>query len=172
MTIQNIVIAGLVALALLLGYTLFTFKTADVAPPVGAASGAAHYQKESFLQGLAAGVRDQFSISNTGAVTIGSSGTSVANFLYGTCNLTQMVAGSQNASSTATFFCSATGVLASDKIEVDLPSGAGATYGGFIATNAYATTTGILAVTIANFSGIATSSFAQATTSIEYFDWR
>jgi len=37
--------------------------------PIGAPSGPAHYQTESFLQGLAGGTRDQFSVSNTGAIT-------------------------------------------------------------------------------------------------------
>ncbi len=36
---------------------------------LGAASGVAHYQVESFLQGLAVGARDQFSVSNAGALT-------------------------------------------------------------------------------------------------------
>lgn len=37
--------------------------------PVGASSGFAHYQTESFLQGVSAGARDQFSVSNTGVLT-------------------------------------------------------------------------------------------------------
>ena len=36
---------------------------------LGAVSGPSHYQTESFLQGLAAGARDQFSVSNVGALT-------------------------------------------------------------------------------------------------------
>ena len=35
----------------------------------GKASGPAHYQHESFLQGMSGGVRDQFSVDNTGNVT-------------------------------------------------------------------------------------------------------
>lgn len=35
---------------------------------VGGASGQVHFQSESFLQGLAAGVRDAFKISNTGRI--------------------------------------------------------------------------------------------------------
>ena len=36
---------------------------------VGAPSGPAHWQMESFLQGVSAGARDQFSVSNTGVMT-------------------------------------------------------------------------------------------------------
>lgn len=45
--------------------------------PTGAASGASHYQHESFLQGLSGGTRDQFSVSNVGALT--TSGAITAN---------------------------------------------------------------------------------------------
>ena len=36
---------------------------------VGAPSGPAHWQMESFLQGVSAGARDQFSVSNVGVLT-------------------------------------------------------------------------------------------------------
>lgn len=35
----------------------------------GAASGQSHYQMESFLQGVSAGARDQFSVSSAGVLT-------------------------------------------------------------------------------------------------------
>lgn len=38
---------------------------------LGAASGPAHYQHESFLQGLSAGPRDEFTVTNAGALTAG-----------------------------------------------------------------------------------------------------
>ena len=41
---------------------------------LGAASGYAHQQKESFLQGLTAGVRDQFSLTNAGVLSTSGSG--------------------------------------------------------------------------------------------------
>ena len=37
---------------------------------IGAPSGPAHYQTESFLQGLTAGGRDQFTVSNTGVMNM------------------------------------------------------------------------------------------------------
>lgn len=67
------IIAGvLVAIALVLGFAVFaTSKT----PTFGASSGPAHYSTESFLQGLAAGSRDQFSLSNVGAIVSSAAAT-------------------------------------------------------------------------------------------------
>lgn len=42
---------------------------------LGAASGYAHQQKESFLQGLTAGVRDQFSLTNAGVLSTSGAAT-------------------------------------------------------------------------------------------------
>lgn len=61
---KNIVIGVLVVITLLSGGMLM--KRFGV---FGAASGPSHLQKESFLQGLAAGSRDQFSLSNLGVLT-------------------------------------------------------------------------------------------------------
>jgi len=63
---KNITIGLLVIVIIAIGgYGLFSNN--DVV--VGAPSGAAHYQMESFLQGVSAGARDQFSVSNVGALT-------------------------------------------------------------------------------------------------------
>ena len=60
--IKNIVI-GLLSLVIAIGgYALSRDN-------VGAPSGPAHWQMESFLEGVSAGQRDQFSVSRTGAVT-------------------------------------------------------------------------------------------------------
>lgn len=99
-------------------------------------------------------------------------GTSVNKILQGTCNISQMSPGSFAASTTAVFFCAVTGIVANDFSDVTLPSGAGtpATPGeGFHVVSAFATTTNILAITLSNDSGAATSSFRQATTAISYF---
>lgn len=100
----------------------------------------------------------------------------VSNLQFGTCNLSQMSPGSFSATTTAVFYCAATGISAGDNVRVDLAAGAGVNsggagspQGGFAAISAYATTTGILAVEIVNFTGAATTSFPQATTSAEYF---
>ena len=67
--IKNIVIGVLVITTLVL--SVIAYKKASL----GAASGASHLQKESFLQGLAAGVRDQFSLTNAGVLTTSGAAT-------------------------------------------------------------------------------------------------
>ena len=60
--IKNIVI-GLLGLVIIVGgYALSRDN-------VGAPSGPAHWQMESFLEGVSAGQRDQFSVSRTGVLT-------------------------------------------------------------------------------------------------------
>lgn len=65
----------------------------------GAASGPAHMQKESFLQGLAIGARDQFSVTNAGVITTSGDITSTGG--AGALVLTS----SNTATSTATIGC-------------------------------------------------------------------
>ena len=61
---KNIIIGLLIILVIAIGgYGLFSDDS------VGAPSGPAHWQMESFLQGVSAGARDQFSVSNTGVMT-------------------------------------------------------------------------------------------------------
>lgn len=167
---KNIVIGVLVATTLLFAGLYFSHSAVSF----GAANptGQVHFQQEAFLQGAAFGSRNQSYFDSTGKLQVGASGTQVANFLFGTCNLSQNVSGSFVASSSATFLCSVTGVNAGDKIAVDMPQNAGIIGQGFVAINAYSTTTGVIAVTLENFSGAATSSFVQATSGVEYFDWR
>src|SRR5437868_3116917 len=112
---QKIVIGVLVVLTLLLGYLYFSGAT----PPFGASSGPAHFQKESFLQGLTGGQRDQWSVSNAGLMTIGSSGTAITQILKGTCNLLGMDA-SATASTTSNYDCAVTGVQSGDVVHVQL----------------------------------------------------
>jgi hypothetical protein len=64
MNFKDIAIGGLAVLALLFGYLYFSHP-----PSFGGASGPAHYQYESFLQGLGIGGRDQFTVTNLGALT-------------------------------------------------------------------------------------------------------
>src|SRR3990172_5238910 len=68
-TIKNIVIGVLVITTLV--FSVIAYKKASL----GAASGTSHFQKESFLQGLAAGVRDQFSLTNAGVLTTSGAAT-------------------------------------------------------------------------------------------------
>ena len=74
---KNILVLVLVAILLVVGTLYLTNSGGPVVTSsgIGAPSGAAHWQVESFLQGLAAGARDQFSISNLGAPTIAATTT-------------------------------------------------------------------------------------------------
>jgi len=62
---RNLIIGMLIAVVIIIG----GYSVLKKDSPVGAPSGPAHYQMESFLQGVSAGARDQFSVSNTGVVT-------------------------------------------------------------------------------------------------------
>lgn len=82
MNYKNLIIGILVILALLFGFLYFTGGVS-----FGAASGPSHMQKESFLQGLAAGVRDQLSIDNLGQLTLGANGTKLTAIKAGSCTI-------------------------------------------------------------------------------------
>lgn len=110
--------------------------------------------------------------------SFGAQGSALNSFIDGTCNPT-FYGTSFAASTTATFVCSVSGVQAGDLIWGDMPKGAGVLGGGagslglgFSIVSAYATTSNLIDFTIANFTGAATSSFAQATTSVEFWDIR
>ena len=108
----------------------------------------------------------------SGGVQIGQTGTLNTNYQFGSCNPT-FYGTSLAATSTGTFVCSVPGIQAGDYLQGDLPTNeTGGTPGGFVIENAYSTTTGIVAFTIMNLTGAATTSFSQATTSVEYWAWR
>lgn len=129
-------------------------------------------------------------VQNTGAVTPGTrfpSGITVGNpanlGAYPT-NISKVIAGECNArlvgttfaaTSSAMFLCDVTGVRAGDYVNVALPvgaginpTGAGAISGGFIVGTSFATTSNVIGFSITNMTGAATTSFSQATTSVEY----
>jgi len=60
---KNLIIGLLVTVVIAIG-GYFSIKS-----NVGAPSGASHWQMESFLEGVSAGQRDQFSVSRTGVLT-------------------------------------------------------------------------------------------------------
>lgn len=117
----------------------------------------------------------------TGGLAVGDPGSSqtpkatkVGFFKVGTCNPT-FSGTSLVATSSGLFFCTGlTGVKAGDNVQVTLPSGArsGATGGYFSVIDGYATTTDSIGFDLANMTGAATSSFKQATTSVQYRVWR
>jgi hypothetical protein len=134
-----------------------------------------------FGNGLYAGLSQQFGIdgdgdvSSTATFALGSSGTAHTKFISGTCNPTFSGA-SLGATSTGQFFCAVTGAASGDKVLVALPAGAGAhaqgsgsLYGGFLVSGTYATTSNVIGFNIYNGTGAATTSFAQATTSVQYW---
>lgn len=98
-------------------------------------------------------------------------GTTHTKFLSGTCNLTQSTVGSFAASSSLEHFCAVSNVASGDKVFVVLPRAAGTGSGsiGLVPLTSYATTSGAIGVVLANFVGVATTSYAQATTSVTYW---
>lgn len=105
----------------------------------------------------------------------GCAGTEVTKLLNGTCNASQSTAASHAATTSKEFICAVADVTAGDRVFVSLPAGAGdyssgseSLAGGFILNAAYATTSGYIGFSIYNGTGAATSSYAQATTSVQY----
>ena len=100
----------------------------------------------------------------------------------GTCNLTKSGSPTQTFAATTSLmhFCSATGVRVGDQIFVTLPASSGTLsssspltgpqgQGSIMVAGAVATTSDSIGVLLTNFTGSATSSYTQATTSVKYF---
>ena len=105
----------------------------------------------------------------------GSSGTTVAQILKGTCNLSTTVARTSLSTSTLPFQCAVTNVVSGDQVFVSLPNDGGSVtglsnVGGIRLSYAIASTTnGYIEVGLSNMSGTATSSYTLATTSVQYW---
>lgn len=96
-------------------------------------------------------------------------GSQIQGLFSGTCTAT-FSGTSLAATSTGQFFCPVTGVLSGDKVHVTLGAGARSGAGAWLtAVDGYATTTGFIGFDIANWTGAATTSFAQATTAVQYW---
>lgn len=96
-------------------------------------------------------------------------GTTMSSLITGTCTAA-FNGTSLAATSTGQFLCSVTGVAAGDKVFVSLPAAArDGSAAWFDVVDTYATTTGRIGFDIANWTGVATTSFAQATTGIQYW---
>jgi len=125
---------------------------------------------------LGAAVRDVTTISNTwkfnpGTLQLGPNGATITELKSTTCTLstTQLPL---EATSTDVFYCAITGVASGDQVFVSLPSDNGAegvaNFSGFMLSYARASTTaGYIEVGLSNFSGVATSTFPLATTSVQ-----
>lgn len=113
-------------------------------------------------------------ISVGNPVTLGVNPTNVSKIMVGTCNVS--FDGSSFAASTSgQFICPVSGVVAGDNVSIELPVGAGKNANGagsigigFAVVATDATSSNQIGVTIANLTGAATSSFAQATTGLSY----
>lgn len=141
----------------------------DSTPAVGAVTGVTNYNDLGVSQvKVGSGCNDEFTYDSCTA-------TAINKVLEGTCNAIQKTIGSHAATSSAQYYCAVTGAAAGDRVFVTMPVGAGANadgagsvYGGFVLGNANATSTGWIQFDIVNLTGMASSSFPQASTSIAY----
>ena len=112
-----------------------------------------------------------FSVGTSG----GSSGTTLAQILKGTCNLSTTVARTALSTSTLPFQCAVTNAASGDQVFVSLANDGGsvtgpANIGGIRASYAIASSAaGYIEVGLSNWSGAATSSYTIATTSVQYW---
>lgn len=170
---KNIVIlAGALIVGLLIGWFLWRVPVT----PGGATGG---MLIEQFLPGI----RDNGGLATELPVNIGASGTDINAIIYGTCNLSGPTAG-LSASSTGIYQCAVTGAASGDKVFV-LPNSSpvlnklgqndiasfSTGRGVLIFGSAFASTTDVIGVEILNY-GSASTSFAQATTGVQYLIFR
>jgi hypothetical protein len=104
-----------------------------------------------------------------GSDTVGN-GNLVSKMLTGTCNAI-FNGTSLAATSSGQFLCRVANARGGDKVFVSLPIGARAgNQGGLVYLgNGYSTTTGWIGFDILNMTGVATTSFPLATTSVQYW---
>lgn len=135
-------------------FGLATSPTGEVVP-----------NQQWFTNGINVGQSQQFIVSSTGQVTIGSAGTPLTTVINGTCNAA--TAGLPlAATTTASFTCAAPGAVAGENVDVNLNANPTA-YGAFVVI-APVTTTNSITFSILNDTGASTSSFPLATTSVAY----
>lgn len=130
-----------------------------------------HQTIEEFYAGLKAGTSNQFQVSSTGVITsggitVGASGTALAQVLSGSCTLTT-TALPMSTTSPSAFSCAVTGAASGDKAFVSLNNGHATSNGSFNVVDVSATTNS-LTVYLDNNTGVATTSFPLATTSAKY----
>ena len=101
---------------------------------------------------------------------IGANGSEIVEMKSTTCNAATTELPLE-ATSTDAFTCSVTGVAAGDQVHVTLPSDSGSVFGGFNISYAVASTDTVT-FGVQNNTGVATTSFPLATTSVQvlYFD--
>lgn len=174
---KNIWIALIVVAIIAISGLLFPKATQNALGRVGTA----------FPNGLCVGSNCS---STQGAMTTGASGTAFTQVNGGTCDLAALASEYPTimvASSTAIFTCSATGVVAGDKVMVNpglYPTGSATTtwsafgLGSFTGVkgirfvSASSTAANTISVELANQTGVATSSFIQATSTWSWWSFR
>ena len=164
MNIVNHIIGAVVSAVVALTVVFIAGPIANDGSPAVGGSGRAYNTDVA--------VRSLTLATSTDADASNGSNDSIGFISEGTCNLSQSTAGSHAATTSKEYFCAYTGARSGDTIIVALPPGAGAyssgaasALGGFVTNgNGYATTSNRVAVNLVNLTGIATSSFPQATT--------
>lgn len=116
-------------------------------------SGATHYQKESFVEGLFAGTGRQFEISRSGNVRIGTTGTALSVVAKGTCTI--LADASVAATSTKNFDCAFSGVKAGDTVMAHLSASSTLASQYVIKGYVASSTDGYITFSILNLTGAA-----------------
>jgi hypothetical protein len=119
--------------------------------------------------GLYAGLLQQFSVSNAGAVTVGSAGTLLSGFNFGTCTITAY-SNTIAASSSATADCAATGIVSGDNVEITQSTTSPTVAGGLVVLASASSTSGYITLKIINDTGGTFTWSAVASTT--YFSYR
>jgi hypothetical protein len=150
---HNKIVLGIIAIVVVIGGWLL-FGGSNL--PLG---GTVHNFPELFTGGLKIGTSNQTVFSSTGALTVGTSGTSLTQVLKGTCVLGTLGAASIDASHAATttksYDCPVTGVTPGDLVIASLATSTNmGAQGGWVVEGAKASSTaGYIDVVIANFTG-------------------
>ncbi len=174
MDLQKFMAGVLVVLTLAVGYLVY----GSMGMYLGKASGPSHFQHESFLQGLSAGVRDQFTVDNSGQLTLGLNGTKLTTIKAGSCTIWSS-ATTIAASSTQQVVCQSatngtltsglTGVTSDSICSVRIASSTNTTYGGLVPVGVSASSTpGSIVVGISNQTGATFTWSAAASSSPQW----
>lgn len=157
--ILGAVIGAVVSVVAILAVALFLGIGGSNGPLAGGSGRA--YNSDTAVRSLTLATSTEADASNGTNDTING-------LIEGSCNISQTTPGSHAATTTKEYYCAATGARSGDTVLIALPSGAGYLFGGFDAVASYATSSNFIAMQIANNTGAATSSAAQATTSVRY----
>lgn len=127
------------------------------------------YTPKSLISSLG-GVTNYDEVDATAIKIGGSNGSRVGPLIAGSCTATTAVS-AYVATSTAEWACAVTGVAAGDNVYVQTtnPILTNGLMGSFLVTNAIATTSNFIEVTVQNITGAATSSVSSAYMKLNYW---